>query len=247
MSEQKIDWKAGDEITSASLNLIGNGINASSELANTAVNTANEAKTLAENAVTQSAQSAQIASEAALSASDALTKAQTALADLEINSTSDAQIKALAEANKALIEANAEADAALAGRVTTLEDDHVSKAQLKNGFKAQSDYNVVTYKYTKADGSYSQVWNEESGGGTQVYDKTSDIISYIGTNVGRGSDDIWGQFYAKVKSTNVGTRMNFTNHGVYMTIDKANSDYTEDDLLVTKKDIANIVTADRLG
>ena len=122
----------------------------------------------------------------------------------------------------------------LEDRISAVENDYVSKTSLADGFKAQSAYNVVTYKYTKDDGSYSQIWNEASGGGAQVYDKTSDIIAFLGVNVGRGDNDIWGQFYAKAKATNIGTRMNYTNHGVYMTIDKANGSYTEDDLLQTK-------------
>lgn len=275
MEEIKTDFGPGSELTSQHLNSLGRQVvqnandvadaKAAAEAAQEAVNNLTddsaEAKAQAQAAADAAAQvvsdleanaqaDAQVKAqvEANVEAIQAnASKATQALDAIAANSEADAEVRALAEANKNLIEANAEADAQLATKVGNIEQDYVSKTDTKNAFKAQSLYNLVTYKYTDTDGSYSQVWNETSGGGLMYYDKTSDIKSFIGVNNGRESDDIWAQFYAKVVATNIGTRMNFTNHGVYMTIDKANGSYTEDDLLVTKKDIASFVSTDRLG
>ena len=269
MTDQiKTDFKAGDELTSAHLNAMGTQIVTNANEVAAAKQAAEEAKAAAEAASAEAgakaeaeaaaAQAAQVAAdlEANAQADAAIAeqvqanvasiqanaeKAQQALDAIASNAEADSAVAALAQANKELIEANTANDELLAAKVGNIEQDYVSKADTKNEFKAQSLYNVVTYKNTKADGSYTQIWNEASGGGAMVYDKTSDIKSFIGVNIGRGDNDIWGQFYAKVVATNIGTRMNFTNHGVYMTVDKANGSYTEDDLLVTKASAKTLI------
>src|SRR5574344_387768 len=86
----------------------------------------------------------------------------------------------------------------------------------------------------------SSMWNESSGGGCQVKNTNANIISFIGVNNGQNDRDIWAQFYAKSindadgQTKNLGTRVNFTNHGVYYTKDKTSGAYIADDELVTK-------------
>ena len=53
------------------------------------------------------------------------------------------------------------------------------------------------YFYTKKDnndGSYALLWNESDGGGSQYYNKTADMISYVGVNDGN-PDGIAVQIY----------------------------------------------------
>ena len=123
--------------------------------------------------------------------------------------------------------------------VTTLTNDTVRKSVTTDGTQAQSQYNLVTNKITTGDVT-STMWNESSGGGCQVKNTNANIISFIGVNNGQNDRDIWAQFYAKFindadgQTKNLGTRVNFTNHGVYYTKDKTSGDYTADDELVTK-------------
>ena len=123
-------------------------------------------------------------------------------------------------------------------RLDALEEDVVKASVTGDGVKAQSTYNLVTNKVVKGKVT-SIVWNEESGGGVQVKNTDANIISFIGVNNGQNDNDIWGQFYAKYITTsgsqtkNLGTRVNFTNHGVYYTKNKTSGAYTDDDELVT--------------
>jgi hypothetical protein len=123
--------------------------------------------------------------------------------------------------------------------VATLASDTVRKSVTANGTQAQSQYNLVTNKITTGAVT-STVWNESSGGGFQVKNTNANIVSFIGVNNGQNDSDIWAQFYAKFineadgQTKNLGTRVNFTNHGVYYTKDKTSGAYTADDELVTK-------------
>lgn len=82
------------------------------------------------------------------------------------------------------------------------------------------------YFYTKkdnADESYALLWNESDGGGSQYYNKTADIISYVGTNDGN-ADGIAVQIYSKYKDgigdntvKNSGVRINVNPKGAYYT------------------------------
>ena len=169
------------------------------------------------------------------------TKAQEALDAIAANAEADATVRALAEANSTAIEANAQADAAREARLAAVEASYVDKNITKNGFKAQTTYNLVTHKYedTKVQ---TLIFGEADGGGALLHNKTLNIKTFIGVNDAGESGGIWAQFYAKNVATNVGTRMNFTDHGVYMTIDKANGSYTEDDLLMTKSAVEAKIT-----
>ena len=161
------------------------------------------------------------------------TKAQQALDAIAQNEEADAQVRALAEANSAAIEANAQADAAREARLAAVEASYVDKNITKDGFKAQTTYNLVTHKYEDTR-VQTLIFGEADGGGALLHNKTLNIKTFIGVNDAGESGGIWAQFYAKNVATNVGTRVNFTDKGVYMTIDKANGSYTEDDLLMTK-------------
>ena len=73
-------------------------------------------------------------------------------------------------------------------------------------------------KITNSAGGYALIFNESDGGGSQVYDKTDDIISYVGTNLeeGTGADNgVNVQIYSKNKTTNEGVRFNVNNQKAY--------------------------------
>lgn len=130
---------------------------------------------------------------------------------------------------------------ALAEKVTALETNAVSKAITNDGVKAQTNYNLVTNKVVTGNVT-STVWNESSGGGVQVKNTDANIISFIGVNNGQNDNNIWAQFYAKYINNNSskgqvknsGTRVNFTQDGVFYTKGKTTGAYTESDELVTK-------------
>lgn len=130
---------------------------------------------------------------------------------------------------------------ALTERVTTLETNAVSKTITNDGVKAQTNYNLVTNKVVTGNVT-STVWNESSGGGVQVKNTDANIISFIGVNNGQDDNNIWAQFYAKYINNNSskgqvknsGTRVNFTQDGVFYTRGKTSGAYAESDELVTK-------------
>ena len=130
---------------------------------------------------------------------------------------------------------------ALTERVTALETNAVSKTITNDGVKAQTNYNLVTNKVVTGNVT-SIVWNESSGGGVQVKNTDANIISFIGVNNGQNDNNIWAQFYAKYINNNSskgqvknsGTRVNFTQDGVFYTKGKTSGAYTESDELVTK-------------
>lgn len=165
------------------------------------------------------------------------TKAQEALDAIAQNEAADAQVRALAEANSAAIEANAQADAAREARLAAVEASYVDKNITKNGFKAQTTYNLVTHKYedTKVQ---TLIFGEADGGGALLHNKTLNIKTFIGVNDPNESGGIWAQFYAKNVATNVGTRMNFTDKGVFYTVDKADGSFVASDELATKGTVA---------
>lgn len=130
---------------------------------------------------------------------------------------------------------------ALTERVNALETNAVSKTITNDGVKAQTNYNLVTNKVVTGNVT-SIVWNESSGGGVQVKNTDANIISFIGVNNGQNDNNIWAQFYAKYINANSskgqvknsGTRVNFTQDGVFYTKGKTSGAYTESDELVTK-------------
>lgn len=72
--------------------------------------------------------------------------------------------------------------------------------------------------YNHQDGSYATLWNESDGGGNQYYNKSADVLSYIGTNDGgAGADAITVQIYSKNKTSNSGVRLNVNSQKIYYT------------------------------
>lgn len=88
----------------------------------------------------------------------------------------------------------------------------------------------------QSDGSYGQLWNEDSGGGAQYYNKTANIISFVGVN-SDNADGICAQIYSKGKGNNVGSRLNVNPNGMFYTKGKTNGSFDENDEIVTKKEL----------
>lgn len=93
------------------------------------------------------------------------------------------------------------------------------------GYVKTTDIFQNGYFYTKkgnTDGSFALLWNEYDGGGSQYYNKTADMISYVGTNDGN-SDGIAVQIYSKYRDglngnvKNSGVRINVNPNGAYYT------------------------------
>ena len=112
---------------------------------------------------------------------------------------------------------------------TTTAADTVNAALVKNFAKLWNNFNAndnsVGYFYTKkdnADNSYSLLFNESDGGGAQYYNKTANILSYVGVNDG-DSNGICVQIYSKYKDAingntqNNGTRINVNPNGAFYT------------------------------
>lgn len=74
-------------------------------------------------------------------------------------------------------------------------------------------------KYNLSSKSYSLVFNENDGGGIQVFDKTANVISYVGANLEEGNSDkdsaINVQIYSKDKTSNEGVRLNINSQKAY--------------------------------
>ena len=93
----------------------------------------------------------------------------------------------------------------------------------------------------QSDGSYGQLWNEDSGGGAQYYNKTANIISFVGVN-SDNADGICAQIYSKGKGNNVGSRLNVNPNGMFYTKGKSNGSFDENDEIVTKKDLNKLLS-----
>lgn len=109
--------------------------------------------------------------------------------------------------------------------ISGLTTDEELESTLKSYVKT-SDIFKDGYFYTKkdnSDGSYALIWNENDGGGSQYYNKTADMISYVGVNDGN-SDGIAVQIYSKYRDgtnadtvKNSGVRINVNPKGAYYT------------------------------
>jgi len=62
---------------------------------------------------------------------------------------------------------------------------------------------------TLNDGSYAKSWNENSGGGVQVWTQPKNTLSFVGVNHWSDGDLVAAQIYTKDKTTNIGVRMSF--------------------------------------
>lgn len=262
----KTDFAPGTELASSHMNAIGRQINRNtSEIATAKEQLAAAQETLAgisdDNVEIKAAQESlvsqltQLVADLESNASADATVAQNVASNLEkinenktsinslieglaANSELDSTVKALAESNKAVNDAQAETLTDHEGRIGTIEQDYVSKADTKDAFKAQSLYNVTTYKFTRPNGDYTMVHNEASGAGIFYNSTAKDFASFGGVN----EDKTLGyQIYVKNKSDNVGCRLNCGQQGFYYTNGKANGSYTDADELATKGDIESAV------
>ena len=93
----------------------------------------------------------------------------------------------------------------------------------------------------QSDGSYGQLWNEDSGGGAQYYNKTANIISFVGVN-SDNADGICAQIYSKDKGNNGGARINVNQNGMFYTKGKSNGAFDENDEIVTKKELNELLS-----
>ena len=91
-------------------------------------------------------------------------------------------------------------------------------------------------RYTNADGSYAQIWNESDGGGSLYENKTANIKSFVGVNAD-GADGICVQIYSKNVSSNVGSRLNVNPNGIFYGVGSSASTDAGTELAV-KNDIA---------
>ena len=106
--------------------------------------------------------------------------------------------------------------------------------------KSNMNQGYFQTKYTHQNGSHAMLWNESDGGGSQTFDKTANIVSYVGTNLEEGNSDKDGainvQIYSKDKASNEGVRINVNSKKAYYLqgANKANVDSRE---LAVKADI----------
>ena len=223
-----------------------------------AAQTASEAAQTASTAAQAAATSAEASSQAsATSASEAATSAETAITTANnANTTATSALGTASEAkstatlakeavdtNTAAIQAQNTRLDGIDGEITALQTAGYIKSSQLSGLVAVDGVNVTSAKHiipTTKNGTKTAeaiIWNERSGGGVQVVDYEHNKKSFIGVNLGAEFADIWAQFYAVDTSTNIGTRMNMTDHGVYIVEDKNTYTYTSDDKVVTRKEL----------
>ena len=268
MSYTKTTWKSGDKITSALLNNIETGIetvasdvatlsasvtNATNELTAAKALIQTNKETIEQNAADIAANVQRIQDQADAAAAH-ITAAEEAVANLNNGLDEIATIKTdlttaagVANDAKAKADANETAISSLQDSVTALQGvDGITKNRL-SGLIAVDGVNVTNARHVvvtkKNDNTTCEaiIWNEASGGGVQVKDIENDMVSFIGANRGYVDQGIYSQFYAKKISTNVGCRVNFTDTGAYMTLNKSNGSYTDGDLLMTKTMINDLL------
>lgn len=195
-------------------------------------------------------------SQAQSTADTANTKADTNAESITANASKISALEDRASALESQTSDLGTSVSTLESRTTNLETTKINISDL-SGLVAIKGTNVSPAKHeivTKKNNKNltAKIWNESSGGGLQFINEDANIISFLGINNGSGDSDIWAQFYAKYidnngdQIKNKGTRVNFTNHGIYMTMDRTNSSYTENDLLVTKNDLNSLVSQDAL-
>ena len=91
-------------------------------------------------------------------------------------------------------------------------------------------------RYTNADGSYAQIWNESDGGGSLYENKADNIKTFVGVNADN-RNGVCAQIYSKDVATNVGSRLNINPNGMFYGVGNSASVAAEYELAV-KGDIA---------
>lgn len=100
---------------------------------------------------------------------------------------------------------------------------------------------VFTTTNTKNNGTVAKIWNEADGGGTQIIDATTNVQAYTGVHEGSDGTNIYVQTYAVDKTSKKGTRININPTGAYYTSGKSTYSWTDEDEIVTKKDLNDII------
>lgn len=145
----------------------------------------------------------------------------------QISQSNDNKIEAAQTATIAKVKNEVVADAVKENLSVSSMDDLTTDAELTAALQSYiktSDLLKSGCIYNKKDlanGSYSLVFNESDGGGVQFYNKTSDMISYVGANDG-GPNDVAIQIYSKYRdgvseTKNSGVRINVNPNGAYYT------------------------------
>lgn len=178
---------------------------------------------------------------------ETLNTAVASLEEIKANATAVQANADRIEANLANITTNTEAVSALTTRVGTLENaGHLTASTLPShlsGLVAVDGTNVTNAKHQIISKSNNKnvtamLWNEKSGGGTMMKNEDAGKVSFIGVNNGAADgDEIWVQAYAKKISGNVGVRMTLTTDKMYYTKNQSNGSFTDNDEIVTVKDL----------
>ena len=124
------------------------------------------------------------------------------------------------------------------GKKFNLYDLNVDLSNLatKQELKNKTDYKIVS------SNGESLIFNEKSGGGAKFTNTVNKTTHFVGVNDGLDGIDV--QIYAKHTPDdktdpkyNVGSRLNVTTEGIYYTKNKNNASYSEEDEVVTLKDL----------
>lgn len=119
--------------------------------------------------------------------------------------------------------------------------DELAKYVLKNDIFTSGAFQTT---YAKDDGSYAKLWNGADDSGLQYYNKTTDIVSNVGTSDnGADATAIGIQIYSKNKTSNSGVRLNINSQKAYY-VKGANTTAnggSEDNELAVKGDITTAV------
>lgn len=128
--------------------------------------------------------------------------------------------------------------------------DFAGLVSIKGTNASSAQHKIITKKNDK--NITAMLWNEESGGGSQMKNENAGKVSFIGVNNGDDGSNVWMQGYAKSISTNVGSRITLNPEGFYYTKNQANGSFSEDDEVVVKKDLpvipdlSNFATKDEI-
>lgn len=123
----------------------------------------------------------------------------------------------------------------LADYLTELNAAKANKSDLfRNG--------VFHTELVKGNGSKALIFNESDGGGIQFDDAASGIIAAVAVNEGSSANDLYAQIYAKNKATGVGTRLNVTQYGAFLTTNRNTYAFTENDRVVVFNDLGGYLS-----
>lgn len=88
--------------------------------------------------------------------------------------------------------------------------------------------------YDNGSGSYAQISNDPTGGGSRYFNAAAGILSSVGVN-SDNANGVCAQVSSINNSSKVGARLNVNPNGIYYTSRKADSTFTADDEIITKR------------